>query len=256
MKRLIRFLIRRLPRPVLIRFSYLFSWLFRFWYAGNKVECPVCENTFRSFLPYGVQIRDNVLCPACLSLERHRLLWLYLKDETDFFEAHYKVLHVAPEQSFLKRFKALSALDYTTADLESPIADIHFDLHEIPLPDNTYDFFICNHVLEHVEDDVKVLAEVIRILKPGGTAIMQVPLDYKRESTFEDKSITNQADREKFFGQKDHVRIYGLDYPKRLRSAGFEVEEIPYPVLLGSEKINRFRLPPEEIIFISKKPKS
>lgn len=254
MKGLIRFLIRRLPRPVLIRFSYMFSWLFRFWYAGNKVECPVCENSFRSFLPYGVQIRDNVLCPVCLSLERHRLIWLYLKNETDFFSSKYKVLHVAPEQTFLKRFRAMENLDYTTADLESPIADIHFDLHDIPLEDNIYDYFICNHVLEHVDDDKKVLGEVFRVLKPGGIAIMQVPLDYSREKTYEDQSITKPADREKHFGQKDHLRVFGLDYSERLRAAGFEVEEISYPVQLGVDKINRFRLAEEEILYISKKP--
>ena len=222
MKGLIRFLLRSIPRPVLIRFSYLFSWLFRFWYRGNNVECPVCENSFRKFLPYGRIARENVLCPSCLSLERHRLLWLYLKNETRFFEDPLKVLHVAPEQSFIKRFRALKNLDYTTADLESPIADIHFDLHEIPLEDNTYDYFICNHVLEHVEDDKKVLAEILRVLKPGGTAILQVPLDYHREHTFEDKNIVDPLEREKHFGQNDHVRVYGLDYPERLREAGFD----------------------------------
>ncbi len=254
MKGLIRFLIRRLPRPVLIRFSYLFSWLFRFWYRGDNVECPVCGRTFRKFLPYGVSSRDNVLCPACLSLERHRLIWLYLRDKTDFFTNSYKVLHVAPEQSFLKRFKALKNLDYTTADLESPIADIHFDLHDIPLEDNLYDFFICNHVLEHVEDDLKVLSEIFRVLKPGGRAILQVPLDYSRELTYEDKEIVSPHEREKHFGQKDHLRVFGLDYPERLRSAGFDVAEISFPQQLGYEKTVRYRLDQDEILYLSTKP--
>ncbi len=254
MKSLIRFLIRRLPRPVLIRFSYLLSWLLRFWYRGIEVECPVCDHSFRTFLPYGVKGRDNALCPSCLSLERHRLLWLYLKNETDFFTASYKVLHIAPEQCFLKRFRNLENLDYTTADLESPIADIHFDLHSIPLADDQFDFFICNHVLEHVEDDIKVVKEVLRILKPKGKAIMQVPLDYTRQRTYEDASITSPSDREKHFGQKDHLRIYGLDFPERLRKAGFQVEEIAYPLRLGNEKINKYRLPKEEIIYLSIKP--
>jgi len=254
MRRLIKFLNRYLPRPFLIRMSYLFSWLFRIFYRGNNVECPVCDKTFRKFLPFGVKERENALCPACMSLERHRLQWLYLKDETDFFTSSHKVLHVAPEQCFHKRFKALSNLDYTTADLESPLADLHFDLHDIPLEDNLYDFFICNHVLEHVEDDKRVLKEVLRILKPGGKAIMQVPLDYSRELTFEDSSITKASEREKFFGQKDHLRVYGLDYPDVLRAQGFHVEEIDYSGILGEEKANRYRLDQKEILYLSTKP--
>lgn len=255
MKSLIRFLIRRIPRPVLIRFSYLFSWVFRFWYRGNNVECPVCGNTFRSFLPYGVKVRENALCPACLSLERHRLLWLYLENETGFFSDMMKVLHIAPEQSFLKRFRALKNLDYTTADLESPLADLHFDLHEIPFDNNQFDLFMCNHVLEHVEDDKRVLGEVFRVLRPGGKAIMQVPLDYEREVTYENPEITDPGEREKHFGQKDHLRVYGLDFPERLKKAGFDVMEVPYPAQLGPAKIRRYSLPEEEIIYISVKPK-
>lgn len=253
MKGLIRFLIRRLPRPVLIRFSYAFSWIFRFWYRGNNVKCPVCGNSFSKFLPYGVTPRENVLCPACLSLERHRLIWLYLENDTEFFTAEFKVLHVAPEQSFLKRFKSLENLEYTTADLESPIADLHFDLHNIPLEDNYYDFFICNHVLEHVEDVEKVLSEIIRVLKPGGKAILQVPLDYTLSTTYEDPSIKSPAEREKHFGQKDHLRVFGLDYPEKLRKAGFDVEEIDYREKLGQVLSQKYRLA-EEILYVSSKP--
>jgi len=256
MKVLIRFLIRSLPRPLLIRMSYLFSWVFRIWYRGDKVYCPVCESYFRTFLPYGVNGRENVLCPICLSLERHRLLWMHLKEDGSFFEAPLKVLHVAPEQCFLKRFRELKNLDYTTADLESPIADIHFDLHDIPLEDDQYDLFICNHVLEHVEDYKRVLQEVMRILKPGGKAIMQVPLDYDRHTTFEDPSITRPSDREKYFGQKDHLRVFGLDYPDIIRKQGFQVEELDYVSLLGEDRVSRYRLDPREILYISTKPGS
>jgi SAM-dependent methyltransferase len=254
--RILRIAGRLFPRPFLIRMSYFFSWFTRFLFKGNNVECPVCEKTFRTFLPFGVKERENALCPNCLSLERHRLQWLYLKNETDFFSAPYKVLHVAPEQCFLKRFKALENLDYTTADLESPLADLHFDLHDIPLEDNLYDFFICNHVLEHVEDDKKVLHEVLRILKPEGKALMQVPLDYERETTYEDTTITKPSDREKHFGQKDHLRVYGLDYPDRLRKQGFDVEEIDYSEMMGKEKLSRYRLDPRELLYLCSKQKS
>ena len=254
MKKLIRFLIRTIPRPVLIRFSYLFSRIMRVWYRGDKVDCPVCENSFRKFLPYGIVIRENALCPACLSLERHRLLWLFLKEETDLFSNKMTFLHVAPEQCFHPRFKKLENLDYITADLESPMADMHFDLHDIPLEDNQYDFLMCNHVMEHVEDDHQVMKEILRVLKPGGKAILQVPLDNSLEETYEDPNITNPAEREKHFLQKDHVRLYGNDYPQRLEKAGFKVSAFSFAQVLGKEKTEKFKLPFDEVIFLASKP--
>ena len=149
MKKLISLFTKIFPRQWLIRLSYVFSILIRPFYWGNKMECPVCGKHFRKFLPYGYgKAMDNRLCPCCLSLERHRLLWLYLKEKTDFFTAPLKVLHFAPEQPFLKRFRALKNLDYTTADLDSPIADLHLDVTAIDQPNDTYDVVICNHVLE------------------------------------------------------------------------------------------------------------
>ncbi|MEA1878275.1 MAG: methyltransferase domain-containing protein [Bacteroidota bacterium] len=253
MKSLIRLLIRNIPRPVLIRFSTLFSSVFRIWYRGNSVECPVCNRTFRKFMPYGINTRSNVLCPGCLSLERHRLIWVYLTRETDFFTSKHKFLHVAPEQCFQPRFKKIAGLEYLTADLESPIADMHFDLHSIPLEDSSFDFFMCNHVLEHVDDDAKVMREIFRVLRAGGTAILQVPQDYSLEKTYEDSSITDPLEREKHFLQKDHVRLYGMDYPERLRKAGFEVEELHYASVLGEELTERYRLPVDEILYLARK---
>lgn len=206
-------------------------------------------------MPYGIETRSNVLCPKCLSLERHRLIWLYLKEKTDFFSKPIKFLHVAPEQCFHSRFKKFSNVEYITADLESPLADLHFDLHNIPLEDNSFDFFMCNHVLEHVKDDFQVMREIYRVINPGGTAILQVPQDYSLEKTYEDSSITDPLEREKYFLQKDHIRLYGTDYPERLRSVGFEVEEIHYARILGEELSERYRLPPDEILYLARKKK-
>ncbi len=253
MKRFIRFLVRTLPRPILIRFSGLFSFLIRPFFIGNKVYCPVCETSFRKFLPFGNKGESNRLCPKCLSLERHRLLWLYLKNETDFFSANYKLIHIAPEQPFLKRFKKMANLDYTTADLVSPIADMHFDVMDIPLADNSYDFVICNHVLEHVEDDIHAMREIYRILKTGGKAILQVPINYEYKTTHEDKSITDPKEREKIFGQYDHVRFHGLDYPERIKQAGFKVIEFDIKNKISTEEIERYRLDNREILYISEK---
>jgi len=253
MKTLIRWVLRIFPRPFLIRTSYLFMGLFKPLLKGNSVECPVCGSTFRKFLPYGVYSRSNVLCPSCLSLERHRLIWLYLTQHSDFVTKPRKLLHVAPEQCFYKRIKQLGNIEYITADLESPIADFHFDLHEIPFEENSFDMILCNHVLEHVADDRKVLSEFLRVLRPGGFAILQVPMDPNREITFEDPSITQPGEREKYFGQKDHVRVYGRDYPDRLRECGFIVDELPVKHEFSTEMINRYRLAPDETLYITSK---
>ena len=254
MRRFIRFLVRNIPRPWLIRFSSFFSFFVIIFYKGNKVECPICNGKFRKFLPYGNKGADNRLCPKCLSLERHRLLWLYFKNKTNFFDEKLKVLHVAPEQSFIKRFKKLKNLNYTTGDIESPLADVKMDIKNIPYEENTFDVLICNHVMEHIDDEQKALHEILRVLKPNGWAILQVPINPDLEVTYEDPSITSPKEREKHFGQYDHVRFHGLDYPKRLESAGFKVIQEKYVSEFDDSLINRYRLPKDEIIYLSVKP--
>lgn len=253
MKNVYKFLLNKLPRPLLIRLSYPFKMVAPLLYKGNNVECPVCERSFSKFLSYGSDVahRDNVLCPYDLTLERHRLMWLYLRDSSNFFTADkLNVLHIAPEQCFHKRFKAQKNLDYLTGDLVSPIADLHFDLHEIPLEDDKFDVIFCNHVMEHVEDALQCMKELHRVMKPGGWGIMQVPQDFTREETFEDKSITSPEDREKYYWQKDHVRLFGRDYPEWLKKAGFEVTEFRKETMYDEKLIERFRLHKEEILYI------
>lgn len=254
MKTLIRWALRFLPRTFLIRVSYLLMRLFKPFLRGDNVKCPVCGATFRKFLPYGINSRANVLCPSCFSLERHRLIWLYLERETNFQIATRKVLHVAPEQCFHKRFSKMANLDYLTADLESPIADYHFDLHQIPFEQDQFDLVLCNHVMEHVEDDFRVMSEILRILKPNGLAILQVPLDPDLPATYEDKHIIGSREREKHFGQKDHVRLYGTDYPDRLRRSGFVVKEQAVKDLFTKDEIQKFRLDIREVLFLAFKP--
>lgn len=250
-----RYLLKTLPRPVLIRLSYVFRQVAPVLLRGNKVECPICKKEFRKFLAYGsdTALRQNVLCPYCLSLERHRLLWLYLHERTNFFRDHLKVLHIAPEQCFHGRFKRARNLDYVTGDLESPLAEYHFDLHDIPFRENSFDVILCNHVMEHVEDDRRCMRELQRVLKPGGWAIMQVPIDYGREETYEDTSITEPEERERHFWQKDHLRLYGRDYPDRLEECGFKVSPDAFVREIDSELRERFRLQSEELIYFMRK---
>ena len=256
MKKVYKFLLNKLPRPLLIRLSYPFKLVAPLLYKGDKVECPVCERSFSKFLSYGSDIahRDGVLCPFDLTLERHRLMWLYLKDHSNFFTAeNLKVLHIAPEQCFHKRFKKQENIDYLTGDLLSPIADMHFDLHDIPLEDNRFDVVFCNHVMEHVEDAHQCMSELYRVMKPGGWAIMQVPQDFSREVTYEDPSIVTPEDREKHYWQYDHVRLFGKDYPDWLRKAGFEVEEFDKESNYSEELRSRYKLMESEILYIARK---
>jgi len=253
MRKFMKFLVRNVPRPILIKFSYVFAALISPFYAGNRYECPVCGGRFRKMMPYGNKGADNRLCPKCLSLERHRLLWIYLRDFTTFFNGNFKVLHIAPEQSLRKQFRKMKNLSYTTADMVSPIAELHFDVMNIPLPDASYDIVFCNHVLEHVENDITAMKQIHRILKLGGWAVMQVPLNPKFDVTFEDNSITSPKERERVFGQYDHVRWHGNDYPERLKSAGFRVEVFNPEQTLGSKLIELYRLDEVEKLYIAYK---
>ncbi|PIE86249.1 MAG: SAM-dependent methyltransferase [Bacteroidia bacterium] len=249
MNKIIKFLVRKIPRVWLIRFSYLFSWLVVPFYKGEKQHCPICKGNFRKFLPYGNLGIDNRLCPRCLSLERHRLLWLFFERETRLFTDKLKLLHIAPEQSFMRKFKKQKNLDYTTADLESPLADIKLDVTQMPLENDSYDVVICNHVMEHIDDEQKAMKEIFRVLKPEGWAILQVPLDYNRECTYEDPSVTRPEEREAKFGQYDHVRLYGRDYKQRLEKAGFVVNSSDFVKTLGDELVEKYRLDKQELVY-------
>lgn len=255
MKKVFKFILNTVPRPLLIRLSYVFKFFAPLVFKGNNVECPVCEKKFKKFLPYGYNDyqRENVLCPYDLTLERHRLMWVYLKTKSNFFTDDLKVMHIAPEQCFYKLFRNQKNLDYTTGDLESPLADLHFDLHKIPLEDNQYDVIFCNHVMEHVDNDVQCMQELLRIMKPGGWGILQVPMDTTRDTTYEDPTITDPKERQKHFWQYDHVRLYGTNYPDVLRSAGFEVEEYDYRKELDEETYNRYRFYEGEMLYIVRK---
>lgn len=254
MSKIFKFFLNLIPRPLLIEISYLVRPIFAFWMKGNKYTDPIDGKKFKSFLPYGYESpRENVLSPSTLSLERHRLFWLYLKNETDFFTAPLKVLHFAPEQVFYKYFRKLDNLDYVTTDLNSPLADIKADICNLPFENDSFDVIFCNHVLEHIPDDTKAMQELYRILRKGGWGIFQIPQDLNRVETFEDDSITDKKERAKIFGQYDHVRIYGRDYFNKLRKIGFKVEEIDYTATLSAEEIERFRLAKGEIIPLAKK---
>jgi len=247
--KIFKFFLNLIPRPILIKLSYLVRPLLALSLRGNTYTDPIDGKQFKSFLPYGYENpRENVLSPSTLSLERHRLLWLYLKNETNFFTEKNKVLHFAPEQAFYKRFRKLSTIEYVTTDLNSPLADVKADICNLPFDTDSFDVIFCNHVLEHIPDDTKAMQELYRILKPGGWGIFQIPQDLNRDTTFEDDTITDRKERAKIFGQYDHVRIYGRDYFEKLRSIGFKVSEVNYTTQITASDIDKYRLAKGEII--------
>ncbi len=254
MSKLFKYVLNAVPRPLLIKLSYLARPVLALWMRGDRYEDPIDGKGFKRFLPYGYESpRENVLSPSTLSLERHRLLWLYLKNETDFFSASLKILHFAPEQAFYQRFRKLKNLDYITTDLNSPLANVKADICNLPFENETFDVILCNHVLEHIPDDTKAMSEMYRVLKKGGWGIFQIPQDLKRDTTFEDDSITEKKERTKIFGQYDHVRIYGRDYFDKLRNIGFKVEEVDYTAELQGAEIEKYRLAQGEIIPVVRK---
>ena len=224
-KQLIKFSLNHIPRPVLQRIAGWAVPVAGLFYKGRGAECPVCGAKYRKFMPYGyVQPRPNALCPKCLSLERHRLLWLYLTRETDLLTAFPRTLHIAPEVCIMRHLKPHFKShpgQYVTADLESPLADLHFDVQQIPLADGSVDVVICNHIMEHVADDRRAMRELHRVLKPGGWGIVLSPVDRDYEQTYEDDSITDPDERTRIFGQYDHRRIYGADYARPPAPGGF-----------------------------------
>ena len=222
--------------------------------VGNRFICPCCGWHFRKLLTYGLKPRKNALCPSCGSLERHRLLWLYLKNKTNLFTSHLKVLHIAPEPVFQKFFKSMPNLDYISVDLNSRYAMLNMDITNITYEDCLFDVILCSHVLEHVGDDRKAMRELHRVLKPGGWAILQVPFLSVLETTHEDANIKTPDERELAFGLKDHVRTYGLDYKDRLEDAGFTVNVDQYVKSLSPEIVRVFCLNRDENIYFCTKP--
>ena len=220
---------------------------------GDRVTCPICNVRLRRFRNVSRERATALgnVCPVCRSFERHRLLWLFLRDRTDLFSSAgvRSLLHVAPEPCLKKKFEAVSNLIYRISDLRSPDIRQNIDITAIPFSDRSIDIIICNHVLEHIPDDKKALRELRRVLKPGGWAVINVPVDCARDHTYEDPSIVTARQRAINFGQADHVRIYGRDYLRRLSDAGFSASEIDYCRELGPESAQRYVLPADEMIY-------
>lgn len=213
--------------------------------------CPICRKRFHRFLPFGVEPRPNAQCPGCGSLERHRLLWLALESLGLIpAVAGRRLLHIAPEKCLATHFRR--AFEYISVDLEGSRAMMRMDITSLRFPDDHFDAVVCNHVLEHVADDRAALAELWRVLKPGGWASIQVPMT--GETTLEDPSVTEPLERERRFGQHDHVRSYGVDFRCRLEQVGFDVTILPKNELADRELLDRISVACEDAVWLSVLP--
>jgi SAM-dependent methyltransferase len=216
-------------------------------YRGDRVECPCCGQRARKFMPTVLPVgrnRPNARCPNCGARDRQRYLWLYLERRTNLLVDRLRVLHFAPERIFEEWLSSRPNLDYVSTDLERERAMVKADITDLPFPDGSFDVILCSHVLEHVVDDRKAMRELHRVLRPGGWALVLVPIDFGRTETFEDPTILEPADRQRVFGQDDHVRVYGCDFSARLEEAGFTVRVEDFTNELSESETRRYGLRP------------
>lgn len=239
-------------------------------YFGLRYKCPFCKARLRALLPCGLPfpvlrekkvvgsgIRQNALCPVCFAIDRHRLLYLYLLTKTDIFDRPMKLLHVAPEPRVADILKAQANIDYLSADLCPRNVMMEMDITDIRFPEEYFDAIICNHVLGNIVNDRKAFSELLRTLKPGGWAILQVPISRTLKRTYEDVTITTAAAREQAFGEGGQVRIYADDYKDRLMEAGFDVSVFKWteaPEEFGGRQ-NVFALNEDESVYFVRKPR-
>jgi hypothetical protein len=221
-------------------------------FSGRAHYCPVCESRVRGFMRFGHLSAE--WCPVCGAMKRHRLLWAFLRHETNLFDgAPKRVLHVAPEEALEPRLRRVPGLDYVTADLHDPRVQDRVDVMAMPYADGSFDVILCSHVLEHVEDDRAALREFRRVLKPGGWAALMVPYN-PHGLTDEDASVQDEAAREERFGQLDHVRYYGRDLVDRMREAGLEAEVVSAVGVLGPEQLAAAGVDAGETVFVGARP--
>ncbi|MGP1396353.1 MAG: class I SAM-dependent methyltransferase [Inquilinaceae bacterium] len=192
----------------------------------GPLTCPICGTRAQRFLPFGLFGRRNAQCPTCGSVERHRFLWLYLVRSTRLLNRRVRMLHTAPETCLEHRLRQRRGLRYTTVDLFNPTADVQADLTDLPFADGAFDVVLTSHVLEHIPDDKAAMAELARILRPGGEAIVMVPFDPRVAATPEDPANDTPAKRMAAYGHPYHYRYYGADLPVRLAAAGLSPRRV------------------------------
>jgi SAM-dependent methyltransferase len=191
---------------------------------GDQHRCPICETRFARFMRRG----GNLMCVGCRSFARHRLMVLYIQREVELLRQPARILHIAPEPGVHSVLSKAPAIDNVTLDLESGAdVQVQADARELPFGAGSFDAVLCSHVLEHIPEDVTVAHVFARVLAPGGVALIQVPVDPRLGATYETFAPT-PSDREREYGQRDHVRIYADDVEVRLARAFTTVQRVDY----------------------------
>jgi SAM-dependent methyltransferase len=198
--------------------------------------------------------RENSQCLVCGSNDKERLVYLNLKHATSLFQTGGRVLHVAPKPLIMKAMLQKKNVQYIRGNISASRADVSLDVTQIPFQNNTFDVLITNHVLEHVPDDKKVMEEILRVIKPNGYCILQVPIARALETTRYDANVVADEERLETFGQKDHVRLYGNDYTSLITEAGCDVDEVKWQSLkkLNPLQKNRYGLIEKETLLVCK----
>lgn len=215
---------------------------------GSNYYCPLCESNIRKFMPAGAPSRPLCQCPSCGSRERHRLLWLYIKDKLDPISSSANILYTSPAWPLEEKLREGSNANVLTSDINLDVigdglsdknVDVYSDITRLSFRDNMFDLVICSHVLEHVQDDKKAIAELSRVLKKDGNALVMVPQSDVLNKTHEDMGITTVKNRSQAFGAPNHVRQYGKDFYQRLSDNGLSVSMITAPDWLNQTEIER-----------------
>lgn len=236
-------------------------------HIGIRYECPFCgflskdlallgidTPAARKYKTIGMGIRPG-MCWKCRAKDKEKLLYLYLRDVVNLFDVHsLRLLHIAPENIIAQRILSIKSIDYVCGDFFAkgymyPPYVRNMNVLNLPFPDNDFDMVMCNHVLEHVEDDRKAMNELYRVLKKGGIGILQVPMSKNIEKTLEDSLVKTPKDRLAIFGQIDHLRLYGLDYKSRLEECNFRVELVHF----SNDVIEKYGLDKNEDLYICHK---
>lgn len=260
-----------LPNTTARIFKQFYLWIRGLIYKGSRYNCNVCNRSFRRMLEGGFDLPvikekqiigagiRNHICPYCQSTDRDRLVQLYLDNSYKIENKKIKLLHIAPEPALFNRINKLKNIVYTPATkyhegIYYPKNITLVDLTDMHFNDGEFDMIICNHVLEHIDNDNLAFSEILRVLRKGGTAILQVPYTNLLDETYENSNMTTVRQREEHFGQFDHVRLYGTDYPKKLKAIGFYVNLFDPNQVLETKEIIKLSLFQGEKLFVATKP--
>ena len=209
--------------------------------SEKKVYCPIAKKEFKKF----VNIGNDLITPSNGARGRQRLVWHYLENKIKILEGEIRILHTAPELSYFEVLSKLKNIDYVPGDkmaagYSNQKGILNIDLTNLEFDDCSFDYFLSNHVLEHIPNDRKAMSEIFRVLKEGGVAVITVPINEKLDKTYEDPTIVTPRDRKKHFGQWDHVRWYGLDIKNKLEKIGFRVKMLKYGEQFSKKDFQRY----------------